>query len=254
MTDVAHQQQGIASTLQALRFEDLHLPLGARLTIQQFDGEDDLPHMTWLCGVIEDVSLIIQNPVSEGGLVVFRAGDPLLVKTFAGTSMFAFAANVLAVHELPTPYLHVEYPRRIDGVVIRAQRRVAVNIAVETYPVVRAGASVPSSGLGLPARIRDLSSSGARMTSRVSLGDVGDEFGIRFRVATELGEVVYRLRAIVRTTTVDAMDGFCHGVQFEHDDPIMALALEGLVVQIKAPGRLQHELTRSPEGAVALRA
>jgi hypothetical protein len=202
-------------------FNDLQLPLGTRLTLQTF-GSGGMAHHTWLCGVIEDVSLIVHNPVSEGNLVTFAPGQKILLKAFSGTRVVSFETAVITAQDEPTPYIHLEYPGKAVGAIIRSRKRITVELLASAALLSGDGKQNPP----CTVKIVDISSDGARVRADGVIANVGQQIGLAFRVRQDLGEHVFRLRGIVRAVTPE--DGvFAHGIQFVHADLAGALALEG---------------------------
>jgi c-di-GMP-binding flagellar brake protein YcgR len=219
---------------QALRFEDLRLPIGTRLSVQKLDPDDDTRYNARLHGVFKDVSLIVNVPAPGGTLAMFRQGQPLLLRAFSGTSVFAFTAGVLAIRYAPAAYMHLEYPRQVEGAEVRSKKRVAVRlIATVSRP------DAPGTlGGGVPAQVSDLSCGGARLVARGSLGDPGDVLQVAFRLATGVGEVTLKLKATIRRNDAEGTgDARAHGVEFTDLPPMDLLALEGYVAREIAASR-----------------
>ncbi len=120
------------------------------------------------------------------------------MRAFSGTNAFAFTANVLTIRYAPAAYLHLEYPKSVDA--------------------------------SLPAQVADLSSGGARLVVRQSLGDAGGSVILAFRLRTQVGEATLKLRGAIRRTEPDENGGgVSHGVQFVDLEPLDVLALEGYI-------------------------
>jgi hypothetical protein len=165
---------------------------------------------------------------------MFRQGQPLLLRAFSGTSVFAFTAGVLAVRYVPTAYMHLEYPRQVEGAEVRSRKRVAVRL-IATVSRPDAQGSLQGS---VPAQVSDLSCGGARLIARETLGEPGDVLHVAFRLATAVGEVTLKLKAAIRRNDPDGTgDGRAHGVQFTDLPPMDLLALEGYVARELAAAR-----------------
>lgn len=212
---------------RTLRFEELRLPIGTRLSVQKLDPDDDTRYNARLYGVFKDVSLIVNVPAPGGSLAMFRQGQPLLLRAFSGTSVFAFTADVLMIRYVPTAYLHLDYPKHVDGTEVRSKQRVTVRLIASTSRDDGNGNERDSR----PAQVTDLSSGGARLIARESLGEPGDEVNLAFRLKTSAGEATLKLKATIRSSTAEeaGRGGRVHGVQFVHLEPMDLLALEGYV-------------------------
>ena len=224
--DAVRTPDGKGEVWRSMRFDELRLPLHASLTLQKLDPDDDTRYAARLHGVFKDTSLVVNIPAPGGGLAMFRQGQPLLVRAFSGTSAFAFTANVLMIRYAPAAYLHLEYPKSVDGTAIRSNQRVTVRLIASATPIADDG----SEGASMPAQVADLSPGGARLVVRQSLGDPGGSVGLAFRLRTAVGEATLKLRATIRRTGTDENgNGMSHGVQFADLEPLDVLALEGYI-------------------------
>lgn len=215
----------------SLSFADLRLPIGTRLTVQKLDPDDDARYNARLYGVFKDVSIIINIPAPGGSLAMFRQGQPLLLRAFSGTEVFAFTADVLLLRYVPTAYLHLEYPRTVEGTEVRRTRRVGVRLIASVAHVDAEGNEQASR----PAQVSDLSSGGARLITKVALGAPGDELELAFRLKTAAGEATLKLQAAIRSSgPQEDGSGHMHGVQFVRMEPLELLALEGYVAHAAA--------------------
>lgn len=215
-----------AEKWRTLQFEDLRLPLGTRLSVQKLDPDDDTRYNARLHGVFKDVSFVVNIPAPGGSLAVFKQGQPLLLRAFSGTSVFAFTASVLVARYVPAAYLHLEYPRYVDGTEVRARKRVNVRLIATTYREDPDGTEHSSR----PAQVADLSSGGARLVAREPLGEQGEELALAFRLKTAVGEATLKLHGTIRSVTPqEDGSGHNHGVQFVRLEPMDLLALDGYV-------------------------
>jgi hypothetical protein len=215
-------------TWRTWKFAELKLPLNTRLSIQKLDPDDDGRYAATLLGVFRDVSIVVNIPAPGGQLANFRQGQPLLLRAFSGTSVFAFTASVLTVRYVPAAYLHLEYPRTVDGTEVRARRRIKVKlIAVARIK----GAA--EADRGMPTVVDDLSVGGTRLLAKIPIGEPGTEIELAFRLKTPRGEATLDLLAVVRSVLpAGDGEGFAHGIQFTELKPIEHLALEGFVTHV----------------------
>ncbi len=212
-------------------FEDLKLPMGTRMSLRKLDPDDDGRYATTLLGILKDVSLIVGIPAPGGRLAMFRQGQPLLLRAFTGTRVFAFTASVLVVRYAPGAYIHIECPKTVDGTEVRARTRIKVRLIA----VVTTGPD-DSADVGRTTQVEDLSVGGARLIVAQPLGEASDELSLAFRLKAVSGEATLKLRAVIRTT-VQLDDGrVAYGVQFVDVDPIILLALEGYVARMTESG------------------
>jgi hypothetical protein len=228
--DVLDDVEVRGETWRSWKFDQLKLPLYTRLSIQKLDPDDDGRFAASLLGVFRDVSIIVGIPAPGGQLAMFRQGQPLLLRAFSGTSVFAFTASVLTVRYVPAAYLHLEYPRTVDGTEVRSRKRINVKLIAVAR---RKGGAGTEPADGVPTSVADLSVGGTRLLARAELGPPGTELEVAFRLKTPLGEATLDLNAVVRSVAPgDDGTGIAHGVQFVGLKPIEHLALEGFVTHV----------------------
>lgn len=221
----------------ALTFEALDLAVGTRLQMQRV-GNDERRYLTRLVGYLPGVSVIVRTPSDGGGIVLFREGETAIVRAFSGTAAFAFTAVVLAVRFTPETYLHLAYPKRIEGAAVRTQRRVDVAL------IATAQRAEDVTDEGTSAKVLDLSAGGAKVCTREALGSQGDRLLVAFRLPTPEGGATLSLPAEIRSATTDD-EGLVHyGIRFVDIEPLHALALRGYVAQ---PLRTEERRHIAPE-------
>ncbi len=91
-------------------FEQLKLRVGDRLQIEVPTPHHDLRYFTSLVGYVNNLSILLRNPVVNGLSLPMREGELLLVRGFSGLKTFSFETTIQRVCLAPFPYLHVSYP------------------------------------------------------------------------------------------------------------------------------------------------
>lgn len=61
-------------------------------------------------------------------MIFAKEGQVFIVRFFSGKNAYAFTTEVLRVYSTPYPHLHLRYPARVKGLVVRKGERVAVKI------------------------------------------------------------------------------------------------------------------------------
>jgi c-di-GMP-binding flagellar brake protein YcgR len=236
---------------RTIPFESLQLGLGTPLQLQRLDQVEDVTYATKLLGMIRGRSLIVAAPAPDGKLVVLRQGQPLLVRAFSGTDVFAFCATALSVRCSPDPYVHLSYPTTVDGTRVRREKRAKVGLIASAT----LGQQADGHPLSRPVAVTDLSAGGAALRTREVLGDVGSTIGLAFRLHTAAGEATLKLEAVIRTIVPnDDGRGPQHGVEFVRMQPLEALALSGYIARVEADEakRANPPATSPGTGALAL--
>jgi c-di-GMP-binding flagellar brake protein YcgR len=231
--------EGRGEAWRTIPFESLQLGLGTPLQLQRLDQVEDVTYATKLLGVIRGRSLIVAAPAPDGKLVVLRQGQPLLVRAFSGTDVFAFCATALSVRCSPDPYVHLSYPTTVDGTRVRREKRAKIGLIASATL-----GQAEGHPLSRPVAVTDLSAGGAALRTREVLGDVGSTIGLAFRLHTAAGEATLKLEAVIRTITAnDDGKGPQHGVEFVRMQPLEALALSGYIARVEAD---EAKLTHHP--------
>lgn len=207
-----------------LSFESLALPVGSKLQLERI-GHDERRYTTRLIGYVHGVSVLVETPLADGGIVMFREGESCIARAFSGTEAFAFTTIVVSVRYAPDAYLHLSYPKRVAGTSVRKQRRVDVRL-IATVTHASATGSVTT-----PSRVVDLSAGGAQIESRIALGKTGDVIEIAFRLPAPSGEATFSLDAEIRSIHPADDAHMLHGIHFLDVQPLEALALVGYVAR-----------------------
>lgn len=161
-----------------------------------------------LIGYLKNKSIIITIPADEQGSIFLKAGESVVVKVFSGKHILAFPCTVLAVITNPFPYIHLNYPAEVTGIVVRKSERANVRIiaAIEI-------GTEQASGI-----ISDLSTGGLSLATRYRDIEVGSQVMINFKV--ELADCVYIMKPAcmvkaIRAKNSDLLEGATvYGLQF----------------------------------------
>lgn len=155
------------------RFADMHLQPGDRLQIHNPGHADRTRHISRVVGFAEGVSLLVTVPVTRGVRAEFIENEVVVVQAFSRNSAFAFKSSVLNVCRRPFDYMHLSFPDRIQGNVIRSSERVRVAIPAQAITV---------EGEEIGVRLGNLSATGALVIAPQRLGEVGRKVRVSFSV------------------------------------------------------------------------
>ncbi len=162
----------------------LHLTPGDILQLQFVADPQETRHYVRLIGYLAGHSLIVTTPRSGGGFLLVREDQVVVARLLSGESVFGFNTRVLRSCTRPYPYLHLEYPAAFEHIVVRKAQRAIVQLigSVRNHTWEEAGRG---DGHPLACLIEDLSTTGALISSREPLGEVGDRLSVtaRFEVA-----------------------------------------------------------------------
>ena len=178
-------------------FEAMNLRVGDRLQVQPPSRVSLERSPVKLIGFLQDVSLLITAPLTPGGVPLpLMSNDQLIVRVFSGQNAFGFACDVQRVCKLPYGYLHVSFPQKVQGTVIRKAARVRTKIIVN----VRANSV---EGVDQAGVLSNLSADGALLDGRRAMAEVGDVLCLNFRLRLHNIEAELTLNALVRTIFFD---------------------------------------------------
>lgn len=210
-------------------FADMKLGVGDRLQIQLPTHLRSERAFVKVVGYLENVSLIVTAPSRNGSRLTLLENEILVVRAFTRQSAFAFNCSILRVCKLPFDYLHLSFPRRIQGTVIRKSTRVRAGFDAEL------AAAAPSGTSATRATIVNISSTGALVSAPEPLGAAGDTLTLRFRV--HLHDVDSGLEVAAKILNVAQEDGtepecvYRHGIEFQNLKPNDRMIVTSFVYQ-----------------------
>jgi hypothetical protein len=140
-----------------------------------------------------------------------RLGDEVAVRYLVGRSVCGFKTSVIRVCTSPYPYFHLQYPDCVQKMDVRGAER--VQVALPARLEAAAGA--------LEVELRDLSATGANVSSPRAIGQVGD--AVKLSAELTFGEVTRQVStaATIRNAhSVQQDDGgevsaWRYGLQFQ---------------------------------------
>lgn len=118
-------------TLHSL--EEIHLQVGDLFQLQVQQENAAVRYHVKLIGYSKGASLLVTAPTIGGRMVLLRQDQPLVVRSFSGKSVYAFATSVIKVVNTPYSYLHLAFPERVRGLVVRRGARVAVSLPARVH-------------------------------------------------------------------------------------------------------------------------
>lgn len=214
----------------AFSFQDMHLRVGDRLQLQPPATVSAERFVVKLIGYLDKVSVLVTAPMANGLRVPLRENDSIVARIFAGQKAFGFSTVVTRVCKIPYDYLHLAFPERVQGSVIRKSPRVRTRIIASV-----ANLDAPGGNDRQPGVIMNLSADGALLKARQPLGEKDSRFQLSFRVSLHKVDAYLTVSAVVRSAVVDepkeADSGmmFAYGVQFQDLAPNDTVILQSLI-------------------------
>lgn len=211
-------------------FQDMRLRVGDRLQLQPPATVSTERYVVKLIGYVENVSVLVTAPMANGLRVPLRENDAIVARIFAGQKAFGFSSAVERVCKIPFDYLHLSFPEKVQGSVIRKSPRVRTRIIASVANTAASDAAERQSGV-----IVNLSADGALVKARQPLGDKGDRLMLSFRVSLHKVDAYLTVSGVVRSAFADEEkdrgDGatFGHGIQFDDLAPNDTVILQSLI-------------------------
>ncbi|MBW9266815.1 MAG: flagellar brake protein [Candidatus Thiodiazotropha sp. (ex. Lucinisca nassula)] len=167
-----------------------------------------------LIGFLPGHSLVITTPRKHGKPIIVRDGQSFTVRMLQGSNIFGFVSQVLNASSKPYPHVHLSYPSDVESAVVRNAPRVPTEINAEVvWPQGASGGEKKRSVI-----ISDISSTGARILDRQTLGKVGDVVQVIYTLSVCGGEDMLKIMGVIRnireTAGRDGRNTFVHGLEF----------------------------------------
>ncbi len=217
-----------------MNFDELRLTSGTVIQLQFIDDSRDR-YPSRLIGHLEGRSILVTHPVLEGRLLRIRNGQRVIARAMTSSAAMAFTTHVEALCSMPYPYLHLTYPDSVSMNRIRCSPRIPVSMDVSLTNL----SEVPRSG-EKPARLLDISPTGARLEANVDSVKVGDEISLEGLFRLSDMERTVNLSGLVRARIADAgslsgaasvRDRAAYGVEFLSISEDVRLFLHAFVYQ-----------------------
>lgn len=210
--------------------DTLHLQIGATVQLQAISAKTAPRFQVKVIGYLVGGSLLVTAPYLKGKLQMVRVGQPFNVRMLRGSDVMGFSAKVLRTASSPYPYMHLEYPSRVESIMVRNAQRVSANLQALAYNILDEDVAENHH----PVTVPDLSSSGAKVVSDRELGEVGQT--LRLSLDLEVAgaaESLTLLGTIRNHTERMAETGIehVHGVQFLSINRFQQLLLHTWVLE-----------------------
>lgn len=214
-------------------FADMRLRVGDRLQIEPPPTVSTERHMVKVIGWVDNLSLLVTTPMVNGLRVPLRDNDKVVARIFANQNAFAFNTFVKSAVKIPFDHLHLEFPQRIQGAVIRKSPRIKMRMITTATVLSDEGVVADESATRYSAIILNISADGALIQAKEPLSDKNGRLRIAFRINLHDVDAMVTANAIVRS--VFAEEGkvgvICHGVQFQEIASNDRLILQSMIYQ-----------------------
>ncbi|WP_313705003.1 flagellar brake protein [Massilia sp.] len=207
-------------------FETMNLQVGTRLQFITHRRVKPVQHFSSLIGYVKDEYIIFKIPMENGAPIALTEGERLTIRVFSGVKVCSFACTVERVFARPLFYVHVSFPKSVQGTSLRTAMRVKVDLP----------AQLAGNGGSQACNIVNLSVTGALIESKRRLPQDDDTLTLQFvlKAPPDDQEVKVNTRASIRNVNVvQAGDGevFTYGVQFIELDPVHYTLLQNMTYE-----------------------
>src|SRR5574340_43987 len=120
---VPPQPQAPENRQDTTALDDIKLQIGDTLQLQPQHEASAERYYVKLIGYLKNAGVIVSTPSADGKLLFVREGQNFVVRAFCGKSAFAFPTTVIKAASVPYAHLHLSYPRRVRGIVVRKGAR-----------------------------------------------------------------------------------------------------------------------------------
>ncbi|APW43732.1 flagellar brake protein [Rhodoferax saidenbachensis] len=212
-------------------FDAMNLKVGDRLQAQVPANVSTERCSVRLIGFMPGLSILVTAPVAaDGTRLQLMEKDVLIMRVFSSQNAFGFACDIQRVCKLPYNYLHLSFPKEVQGTVIRKSARVRAKIIAKVF--LERAADTELAGI-----ISNLSANGALLDARRNTAEVGDVMRLNFRLKLHNIETTLTLRAAVRAVIEDEAlkqsgTTLAHfGLEFVDMQPNDQMLLQSMVYQ-----------------------
>ncbi|MBW7902745.1 MAG: flagellar brake protein [Rhodocyclaceae bacterium] len=212
-------------------FGDMRLRVGDRIQLQPPATVSQERYLVRLIGYLDQSSLLVTLPKSNGLRVPLRENDTVVARVFSSQNAFGFSSRIDRICKIPYDYMHLSFPKEIQGAIVRKAPRVRTRIIASIAASERVDEKARQSGV-----IVNLSADGALIQARQALGEKGQAIRLSFRVSLHNIDALLNVQAVLRNVFDDdsgprsgAM--VSHGVQFQEVSANDSVILQSLIYQ-----------------------
>ncbi|VAX00081.1 hypothetical protein MNBD_GAMMA22-1121 [hydrothermal vent metagenome] len=216
-----------------IKFNEIKLSVGESIQLQNpADNSKDRIFVKFI-GYRESKSILVTTPKMGKVEMQVQKGHKFIARFFSVKTVYAFSVAVLDIKRTPYPYIHLTYPHSVESVVVRNAQRVEVELIVSVQN------EDPDKTLeeAVSAKMTDISTGGAKLTTAEPIGDIADDISIsaKFKVGG-VDQYVQILAIIRRIDFLEAeeeggMDFHVYGLEFRFVEENDRLILHGFVYE-----------------------
>lgn len=207
---------------EELQFEDLKLLPGTKIDLRS-EQYAQLKGASAYVGYRTQRGIIVSTPLKGGNPIACKIGNTLVVRLFANhlNCACAFRTEIIHVSTIPFAHLHLAIPEQMEIGEVRNSARANVQLIASIFST--------ETKTSQSATINNISADGARVHSKLAIGNIGDAIKISTKIKVLEIENIVKVDGIIRSCT--NIDGqLVYGIQFDNIDDQTKLAIYALVM------------------------
>lgn len=225
------QNNSLANEEKKLSFEDMRIRIGDRIQLQLPSSYGEERVFVKVIGFLDHVSLLVTTPDFNAHRPTLREKEKVLVRGFSKQVAFAFDSIIRKVNIFPFSYLHLSFPEKIQGSLVRKDLRIKIRIIASVKQADEVNKDEKSSVI-----ISNLSASGAYVLSKSNIFKKDQRIQITFQIKVHQIDNLMVMNAIVRNVQEEkneagAVIGVGLGLQFVEIEPHSSMLLQSLAYQ-----------------------
>lgn len=215
----------------SINFNEIKINIGESIQLQDPVNKNSERIFVKLIGYRDGQSILVSMPRADGNLIRVNKGEMFVARLFSVQTVHAFNVTVLESKVTPYPYMHLSYPEKVESVVVRNAQRVNVELIVSVQN------SDPDKSLdeALSAKLTDISTGGAKLSTLAPIGQVGDNINISAKLLVGGVEHYAQILATIRRAEIEKdknnNDVQAYGLEFNFVEETDRLVLHGFVYE-----------------------
>ncbi|MCF7969689.1 MAG: flagellar brake protein [Methylococcaceae bacterium] len=189
------------------------------LQITPMTESKSLSYYSRYIGYIPSNSILVTIPMINNRYLTVLEGQWFNVRIMLQGGVYAFQSTILSVYRVPSNYMHLDFPHKVEYKDVRACSRTSLSEKIEVY-----SQKEFSDGSKISvAEIIDISLGGALIVASIQLGAIGNTINIKgtfmmrgFSREMDISCIIRQIRIKEDKDTGQAYSE--HGVSFEISD------------------------------------
>ena len=163
-----------------------------------------------LIGILENKSILVTTPRADGGVLKIEERQKFIIRMMSGSAAHVFTSTAIFSTNHPYAHLHLTYPESLESITVRKAERVNCKLIISVQDSQRTNSE------GISASMQDISTAGAQLFSKKSLGSIGDNISINTKFSVAGTEQHLLIAGVIRraiSATADDED-YEYGIEF----------------------------------------